>query len=518
MSPVSRGRKRKQKAKKQPQQPLLLDLPGVADECSCPSCAGDLDADELIDQLCADAGSLTANADPLDAELFGATFVAMVDPTSPEIEDAMIEGIIAAFVARGTVEALVALLAIASVAWDRVGKAALAAADEVTAAGVVPPEWAKEFRQPVAIGDAWRISDSAGTGSVLIGTFHRGDRSHAFVMTVDDLSCGAASEIFLVDTDDLPDALTAIRADIAVDGFDLVEEKVEPADFRWQCERALDARAVHDEDEDPFDGPEDADADAEYGVMSLLLRNRLSTLPISDRPKTTHPEHEAVGLAALEAVAELFRAAASPLATSSPSKTRGRQAKKLRPRRKRVAGQAPVFQIKVGLRGVEPPIWRRLEVPADMSLAHLNHVIQLAFGWDNSHLHMFDTPYGGFGMAEDEGDESSVALEQVVARVGSKIRYVYDFGDDWDHEIVLEKVVDREEAVDYPRCTGGRRAAPPEDCGGMWGYLNLVDALADPGHPEHEDRMDWMGLDDPAQFDPAAFEVEAVNRALARLR
>lgn len=455
-----------------------------------------------------------ANADPLDAELFGATFVAMAESAGQEVEDAMIEGIIPAFAARASTEALVALLALASAAGDRVGKAALVAADQVTAAGVTPPEWAKEVRQPAVIGDAWRIGDSAGAGSVLIATFHRGGRSHAFAMTVDELSCGAASEIFVVDTDDLPDVLAAIREDISAGGHDVVEEIVEPADFRWHCENALEARAVHDEDEDLFGVPDDADADAEYGVMSLLLRNRLSTLPISDRPRPPHgDESEGFGLEALDAVAQLFREK-----STSPGGARGRQAKKLRPRRKRVAGQAPVFQIKVGLRDAEPPIWRRLEVSADTSLARLNHVIQLAFGWDNSHLHVFDTPYGQFGMGEEQGDESSVALEQVVARVGSKIRYVYDFGDDWDHELVVEKVVDREEAVEYPRCTGGQRAAPPEDCGGMWGYLCLLDALSDPAHPEHEDRMDWMGLDDPAQFDPAAFEVEAVNRALARLR
>lgn len=339
-----------------------------------------MDADELIDQVCADAGSLTANADPLDAELFGATFVAMAESAGPEFDDAMIEGIIPAFAARGSAEELAELLAIAAVARDRVGKAALVAADQVTAAGVTPPVWATEIRQPVAIGDAWRISDSAGTGSVLIGTFHRGDRSHAFVMTVDDLSCGAASEIFPVDTDDLPDALTMIRADIAASGLEAIQEILKPAKFRRQCEEALDARAVHDEDGDLFDGPESADAEADYRVMAALLRTRLGTLPISDKPKAPHGgEHEGIGL------------------------------------EERVAGQAPVFQIKVGLRDAKPLIWRRLEVPADMSLARLHHVIQLAFGWDDSHLHMFDTPYGQFGTDEEQGDESSVTLEQVVA-------------------------------------------------------------------------------------------------------
>ncbi len=148
-------------------------------------------------------------------------------------------------------------------------------------------------------------------------------------------------------------------------------------------------------------------------------------------------------------------------------------------------------------------------------------VIQAAFGWDDSHLHVFETPYGEFGRADRElghRAEAPVTLGQSAAQAGDKIRYTYDFGDDWVHEILVEKVLDKDPALAYPCCTGGRRAAPPDDCGGIWGYEELVEVLADPHHPEHGERLEWLGLDDAAQFDPAAFDLDEVNRALAKLR
>ena len=175
----------------------------------------------------------------------------------------------------------------------------------------------------------------------------------------------------------------------------------------------------------------------------------------------------------------------------------------------------------MGLRGAKPPIWRRLEVPADISLARLHTVIQIAFGWDDSHLHVFETPYGSFGTADaDLGhrSETSVTLEQVAPAVNSKLRYTYDFGDDWEHDILVEKVLDHDETAAYPRCTGGRRAAPPDDCGGIWGYAELVEVLNDPADQEHNDRLEWLGLDAAAEFDPDRFDAEAVTRALSFAR
>jgi Plasmid pRiA4b ORF-3-like protein len=136
-------------------------------------------------------------------------------------------------------------------------------------------------------------------------------------------------------------------------------------------------------------------------------------------------------------------------------------------------------------------------------------------------MHVFETPYGDFGRADRElghRSEAPVTLEQVAAQAKDKISYTYDFGDDWVHEIVVEKVLGRDPALTYPRCTGGRQAAPPDDCGGIWGYEELVEILADPRHPEHEERLEWLGLDDAGQFDPAAFNVDEVNQALTKRR
>ncbi len=180
-----------------------------------------------------------------------------------------------------------------------------------------------------------------------------------------------------------------------------------------------------------------------------------------------------------------------------------------------------VHQLKIGLQGAAPPLWRWIEIPSAASLGFMHDVIQVAFGWQDSHLHVFETPYGSFGVADRELDhrpESGVTLEQVAAGAKSTISYTYDFGDDWRHDILVEEVRDPDPSVRYPRCTGGRRGTPPEDCGGIWGYQELVEVLADPDHPEHEERAEWLGLENPADFDPAHFDAEATTKSLSILR
>lgn len=100
----------------------------------------------------------------------------------------------------------------------------------------------------------------------------------------------------------------------------------------------------------------------------------------------------------------------------------------------------------------------------------------------------------------------------------SKISYVYDFGDGWDHQVLVEKLLDRQPGTKYPRCIGGRRAAPPEDCGGIGGYEELLETLADPTHPEHAEMLEWLGLDNAERFDPAAFDKQAVTESLPPIR
>ena len=181
-----------------------------------------------------------------------------------------------------------------------------------------------------------------------------------------------------------------------------------------------------------------------------------------------------------------------------------------------------VHRIKVTIAGSKPPIWRRLEVPSAISLVGLHEVLQTAFEWDGDHLWLFEAGTDTFGVG-DLGtpckDARRAALGQVAPRKGFTMSYVYDFGDDWRHNIQVEDIGAAEPGVTYPRCLTGRRTAPPEDCGGLWGYAELIEILADPAHPEHEDRLDWLGLepDSADEFDPAEFNVAELNDMLAVL-
>jgi hypothetical protein len=192
--------------------------------------------------------------------------------------------------------------------------------------------------------------------------------------------------------------------------------------------------------------------------------------------------------------------------------------------RSRVGGGsvAVVHRIKVTIAGSKPPIWRRLEVPSTISLLALHEVLQTAFDWDGSHLWHFESGTDIFGVGDlgiPSKDARRLTLGQALPRKGSTMNYVYDFGDDWRHRIQVEDICAAEPDITYPRCVTGRRAAPPEDCGGVWGYAELMEILADPEHPEYEDRLDWLGLgpDSADEFDPAQFSVAELNEMLAML-
>lgn len=178
-----------------------------------------------------------------------------------------------------------------------------------------------------------------------------------------------------------------------------------------------------------------------------------------------------------------------------------------------------IYQLKITLRGSRPPIWRRVLAPGDITLAKLHAVVQAAMGWYDSHLHEFTVDGMSYGVPHpDYGgevkSERRVKLSEVATAPKAKLRYVYDFGDDWDHEILVEKILPPEPGVQYPVCIAGRRACPPEDCGGVWGYANFLAAIQDPAHPEHDDMLEWIG----GSFDSEAFDLEAINQALRRIR
>jgi hypothetical protein len=521
MSPVSRGRKGKRN-KTSSRRSVQLDLLDVGDECGRPECSDvDFDPQQVIDGLLADAADLVGLEDPLDAEIAGAAFVSVGAVAGEAVDEVLTHGFIPQFEARASAEAVAMLLALGSVAPSQAGKAAWAAADRLVQAGVARPEWASELEQPVTVADCQRLDDPEGTGSILACVFHRAGRSHAVVISVDHTDCGAASAILLLDADQLPEALEAMRAGARANGLGITTQALDAAEFRWQVEKALEARAVHDDDlpdEDTMDVPSEEDV-PDYPALAVLMRARMAALPAPSKPPAAHGDPD--GLTALQLLAQLA-GDGGPSRGGLPIGRRGRGSQAaLPPKRRKSDGPAPVYQIKVGLRDAKPPIWRRLEVPADISLARLHQVIQAAFGWTDSHLHVFETPYGSFGSADaDLGHraEAPVTLEQVAPTANSKLRYTYDFGDNWEHDILVEKVLDRDQTATYPRCTGGRRAGPPEDCGGVWGYAELVQSLNDPADPEHEDRLSWLGLDDASAFDPSTFDPAAVTRALSVLR
>jgi len=174
-----------------------------------------------------------------------------------------------------------------------------------------------------------------------------------------------------------------------------------------------------------------------------------------------------------------------------------------------------VFQLRVSLIGIESPIWRRVLVPQNLNLRRLHGVLQAVMGWSDSHLHQFKV--GDVRFAEPDEDDRgpidyrSISLNQIAPRRGSTCIYEYDFGDGWEHLIVVEDELPIETvAAPLPRCLGGERACPPEDCGGPHGYAELHDALQDPRHPRHDEYRQWLG----GEFDPERFDLERVNRSL----
>ena len=175
------------------------------------------------------------------------------------------------------------------------------------------------------------------------------------------------------------------------------------------------------------------------------------------------------------------------------------------------------FQLRVSLLDVEPSIWRRLLVPQDVPLPRLHEVLQVALGWTNSHLHQFLVGELRFAEPDSEFlpgpiDYRRITLNQIAPGPGAQCIYEYDFGDSWEHLLEVEQAVAAAEAGRIPRCLGGERRCPPEDCGGAAGYKELLLALRNPDHPEHEDYRQWAG----PGFDPTAFDAAIVNQKLMR--
>ncbi|WP_245643987.1 plasmid pRiA4b ORF-3 family protein [Paraburkholderia oxyphila] len=174
--------------------------------------------------------------------------------------------------------------------------------------------------------------------------------------------------------------------------------------------------------------------------------------------------------------------------------------------------------MKIELSGIKPLIWRRVLVPETITLAKLHRVIQAAMGWYDYHLHEFEIAGERYGIPDPEFDDKSVVSEVRVRLSKSlggaaSLRYVYDFGDDWEHKIKVEKVLPAD-ACPTPVYLGGANACPPEDVGGPYGYAGFLEAIADSAHPEHERMIDWYG----ETFDPTAIDHDLIQAELQRIK
>lgn len=177
-----------------------------------------------------------------------------------------------------------------------------------------------------------------------------------------------------------------------------------------------------------------------------------------------------------------------------------------------------IYQIKITLKYIRPPIWRRIQVPADTRLGKLHDILQITMGWSDSHLHQFIVGREYYGVPDPHfpgstRSERNVRLDQ-VANEGDTILYEYDFGDGWAHALKIEKTLPVQAGTRYPVCLAGKRACPPEDCGGVPGYEHMLEILSDPRHEEYEEMCEWLG----GEFDLEVFDVKGVNEGLRKIR
>lgn len=183
-----------------------------------------------------------------------------------------------------------------------------------------------------------------------------------------------------------------------------------------------------------------------------------------------------------------------------------------------------IFQFKIQLEEItKPPVWRRVQVNADITFRQFHDVIQTAFLWSSSHLYFFSEKgyQSSFHIQEIDhfdydgdgsDDAEKIKLKDIFKKEKQNYRYIYDFGDDWDHKITLEKILDGN--LDLPICLAGNGQCPPEDCGGIGGFAVFKEAINNPSHPEYEELRELLGFDEEDFWDENEFNIEEVNELL----
>ena len=177
-----------------------------------------------------------------------------------------------------------------------------------------------------------------------------------------------------------------------------------------------------------------------------------------------------------------------------------------------------VYELKVTLEGTTLPVWRTVQAPSAITLHKLHSVIQAAMGWEDYHLYRFEIGNGEYGESDQYGmmtllRDARRAWFGSEVQTGDTFTYEYDFGDSWLHRIVVKQELSPEPDMRYPVCIRGEGACPPEDCGGIYGYSELLEKLSEPTHEQHSDAVSWVG----EGFDPRAFDVAKANSRLGRI-
>ncbi|MEX1105045.1 MAG: plasmid pRiA4b ORF-3 family protein [Ilumatobacteraceae bacterium] len=278
---------------------------------------------------------------------------------------------------------------------------------------------------------------------------------------------------------------------------------------------------------------------AAMGEVRIATTNDRSTVGVMNEFAFHGELHVQEGLTDLEALSyrlsslilgPLHQRHGSPdhelaaLLRSGPSNVIELRPRAAPPTIRHAGNQAHLFQLKVTLLGIKPPVWRRIVVYASTPLDRLHEYIQAAFGWWNYHLYEFEIDRKHYGIPDPDWDYGPPVKNAHrtklgnIADVGDSFKYTYDFGDSWEHKITIEKSIPITPGIVVPACTDGRRTCPPEDCGGPWGYEQLLKILADPSHPEHEERVMWAGGWGGGKLDPDAFDPSEFNDNLDALR
>ncbi|QLY33482.1 plasmid pRiA4b ORF-3 family protein [Nocardia huaxiensis] len=373
--------------------------------------------------------------DPLDAELLAAYLLETLADDPGDVESQFVRAVldiaIPGIAAAASSKAVAILRAIAALTVGEVSMTAAGEADRLIAQGVAVPPWVAELSEPVTVSDCTRVSEPEDDVVLLLAAIHRAGRSHVLVAAVDHLDDGGVVNLSLSAHTRVSEFLDDLRETMP----DQVSEPLSPASFRTQLESALEIRSdrywhARQILRSSVDAQEDIDNEDDYRALAKLVRARLAGLPAAPVP------HDVDG-----------------------------SLMDLPPRRGESDGRAPIAHLKVRLPEVYPTIWRRLEVPFDITLEHLHRVLQAAFGWETVHPYLFLTRSGAFTNIECDcgGHRSeSLTLEQIAEGQNARLAYRYDPDEQRELHILLTRLSAPEQDVRYPRCTGGRRSVAPE--------------------------------------------------------